>query len=61
MDEVNKLILELATFQAAPLINANAMDDDMEKTWLQLKDDWEALRTNADRYLEIKDSGLKDG
>lgn len=61
MDEVNKLILELATFQAALLINANAMDDDMEKTWLQLKDDWEALRTNADRYLEIKDSGLKDG
>lgn len=56
MDEVNKLILELATFQAALLINANAMDDDMEDTWSQLKDDWEALRTNADRYLEIKDS-----
>lgn len=51
MEKINKLILELASFQAALLINANACDDDLGDTWKQLKDDWSALKNNIKLYL----------
>lgn len=54
MGEVKKLILALASFQAALLINANAQDDDLGDTWAQLEDDWDALKSNTERYLSIE-------
>jgi hypothetical protein len=55
MDTINKLILQLASLQCALLTNANAYDDDLEDTWLQLKDDYESLKTSMDKYIDNMD------
>ena len=52
MEDVNKLIIRLATMQASLLINANATDDDLVETWGQLKEDYESLKTAMDKYIK---------
>jgi hypothetical protein len=56
MKEVNKLILASASLQSAILANANAWDDDLESTWLYLKDDYEAFKSMMDAYIKSKES-----
>lgn len=51
MDDVNKLLIRLATMQASLLVNANAKDDDLAETWQQLKEDYESLKTAMDKYI----------
>lgn len=52
MKEVNKLVLQLATLQAAILVNANAYDDDMPESWEALVEEYSNLKTAMDNYIE---------
>lgn len=55
MEKVNKIILQLASLQAALLANANAYDDDLEETWEALKEDYERVKKSMDTYIEEND------
>jgi hypothetical protein len=55
MNEINKIILELASLQAALLVNANAYDDDLEDTWNALKEDYERVKKSLDKFIEKRD------
>jgi hypothetical protein len=52
MKEVNKLVLQLATLQAAILVNVNAYDDDLPETWEALVEEYSNLKTAMDKYIE---------
>lgn len=52
MKEVNKLVLQLATLQAAILVNANAYDDDLPETWEALVEEYSNLKTAMDKYIK---------
>ena len=56
MNKVNKIILHLASLQAAILVNANAHDDDLEDTFNQARDDYEALKIILDKYFKLDDA-----
>lgn len=53
MKKVNNLIIAIASLQAGILNNANAYDDELLDTWIQLKDDWHEVKTQVDKYLKI--------
>ena len=52
MKEENKLILRLASLQAAILVNANAYDDDLEYSWENLKEEYESVKKAMDKYIK---------
>jgi hypothetical protein len=54
MKEVNNLILQLATLQAAILVNANAYDDDLPETWEALVQEYDNLKTAMDKYIKME-------
>lgn len=51
MNDVNKLILRLASLQYALLANANAYDDDLPDTWENLIEEYEATKSALDKYI----------
>lgn len=55
MNEINNIILQLASLQAALLINANAYDDDLENSWNALKEDYERVKQSMDKFIEKRD------
>lgn len=55
MNEINNIILQLASLQAALLINANAYDDDLENSWNALKEDYERVKQSMDKFIKKRD------
>jgi hypothetical protein len=60
MEKQNKIILALASLQAAILVNATAYDDDLSSTWQQLKEDYENVKIMIDRYIEEDEEDFEE-